>query len=462
MADDSKGKTREELVANIPRECIQCDACKTPGPVHECKKCHTVHFCSSYCLRQLSGHQCVDIETMRNAIIGIGMDAPAVDISLAINTTCGICLEDQMSDPIVLPDCKHAFCRQCLGEWHSFEKFKKETTCPTCRSVLLNDQSADNPIERAKIYGARAHKHSNNPEQKLRHCERALQELDALLSRDGSNILALFTKAEILLLQSKPKDTLDVLDTILDIDHRNRSKRQTVTKYLDQVDAAGRSGNTLEADRLMNLVTEIAGARGEHIGNILENLVDIFLLKADAQQQLGEWYAAKEVYKDLLGLGSGIPRWIMGGVMATIVLWLLFGMAAYVTKYFALAYWSGGMLYEIFQRYGSLRKKKTILSLPKELRTPSVPQQRQCYMNMTKCYYNLQDYTRALYAGELALHMNRHYAGVHEYIAKANKAKGNMEEAQRTMQRAVLYETPWDTKNIENQLALLEKITARL
>ncbi len=82
-------------------------------------------------------------------------------------------------------------------------------------------------------------------------------------------------------------------------------------------------------------------------------------------------------------------------------------------------------------------------------------------MNMTKCYYNLQDYTRALYAGELALHMNRHYAGVHEYIAKANKAKGNMEEAQRTMQRAVLYETPWDTKNIEKQLALLEKITAR-
>ena len=116
MADDTnnKGKTREELVANIPRECIQCDACKTPGPVHECKRCHTVHFCSSFCLRQLSGHQCVDIETMRNAFIGIGMDAPAVDVSQAINTTCGICLEDQMTDPIVLPNCKHAFCRQCL------------------------------------------------------------------------------------------------------------------------------------------------------------------------------------------------------------------------------------------------------------------------------------------------------------------------------------------------------------
>jgi hypothetical protein len=165
---------------------------------------------------------------MQNAIISIGMDAPAVGISQAINMTCDICLEDQMTDPIILPNCKHAFCRQCLCEWHAFEKFKKETTCPTCCSVLLNDQSEENPIDRARIYGAQACKHSNNPKQKLRHCERALQELDTLLSRDGSNILAQFTKAEILLLQSKPKC----------------SKRQTVTKYLDQVDAAGCSGNT--------------------------------------------------------------------------------------------------------------------------------------------------------------------------------------------------------------------------
>jgi hypothetical protein len=35
-----------------------------------------------------------------------------------------------------------------------------------------------------------------------------------------------------------------------------------------------------------------------------------------------------------------------------------------------------------------------------------------------------------------------------------------VEEAQQTMQRAVLYETPRDTENIEKQLALLEKITA--
>ena len=470
MADgnnnNDKGKTREELVANIPRECIQCDACKTPGPVHECRRCHTVHFCSSYCLRQLSGHQCVDVETMRNAIIGIGMDAP-VDISQAKNTTCGICLEDQMTDPIVLPNCKHAFCRQCLREWHAFEKFKKQTTCPTCRSVLLNDQSEDNPIEKAKIYGARAHKYSNNSEQKLRHCERALQELDKFLSRNGSNIQALFTKAEILLLQSKPKDALEVLDTILEIDSQNRTKQQTIARYLDQAKVADRSGNALEVDRLMKLVEEIAGTRGEHIGNILENLVDIFLLKADAFEQLGEWFAAKEVYKDLLELPSGVPRWIIGGVMATIILGIIYvlfgidGMAVTITKYLASSFWSGGILYEIFRQYGSLRTKKTILSFPQELRTPSVPQQRQCYMNMTKCYYNLQDYTRAIYAGDLALHMNRHYAGVHEYIAKANKAKGNMEEAQRTMQRAVLYETPWDTENIEKQLALLEEITSR-
>jgi hypothetical protein len=84
---------------------------------------------------------------------GCKMLSSASEWIQAINMTCSICLEDQMTDPIILPNCKHAFCRQCLREWHAFEKFKKETTCPTCCSILLNDQSEENPIDRARIYG---------------------------------------------------------------------------------------------------------------------------------------------------------------------------------------------------------------------------------------------------------------------------------------------------------------------
>ena len=46
-----------------------------------------------------------------------------------------------------------------------------------------------------------------------------------------------------------------------------------------------------------------------------------------------------------------------------------------------------------------------------------------------------------------------------KYIAKANIARGDVVEARRIMQRAVLYETPWDTNNIEKQLVLLNEIS---
>jgi len=469
----TKSSKRDDLISKISRECIQCDACKAPGPKYECQKCHTAHACSSACLRAISAHQCVDLQTMRNAVIGMGISSePPVPISQAKNTTCGICLEDEMTDPVVIPHCKHAFCRQCLGEWHAMEKFSVKVTCPTCRGVLLFDKSADNPIEKAKIYGARAHKATTaSLAQRTKHCNKALEELDTLLSIEGSNLQALYTKAEILLLMSKPRDALEVLHTILDIDSSHRSRLQTANAYLEKAEAARNSGHAYEEEQLMNQFHEVTGARGEHVTNILQDLVVIFLLEAEARQQLGEWYEAKEIYRELLELPSGNRRWILWGVLLSVVLGiisLLFGkshdgMVSTIAIYLLGTFWCGGIIYEVLVRYligsGGRSRKNAVASFPKQLRTPSIPQQRQCYMNMTKCFYYLQDYTRAIAAGELACHMNRHYQGVHEYIAKANIARGDVAEARRIMQRAALYETPWDTDNIEKQLVLLNEIS---
>lgn len=45
---------------------------------------------------------------------------------------------------VVLPECNHAFCRQCLDEWTSVSK-----TCPMCRSTAESNDSlwimAENP-----------------------------------------------------------------------------------------------------------------------------------------------------------------------------------------------------------------------------------------------------------------------------------------------------------------------------
>lgn len=477
MADIKK--IREELIAAIPRDCLDCDACGKSNPRHQCLKCYTAHYCSSECLRKLSSHQCHDIETMRNALIGIG---DSLDISQAKNETCGICLETPMVDPAVLPHCQHAFCRPCLREWHGMEKFSKEIKCPTCKGVLLFDESEDNPIEKAKIFGARAKKaeSSNRPNDKIKLCRRALDDLEVLLSKDESNLSALFIKAEILLIQSKPQSALDVIDTILRMDHENRTNRKTVSNYLDQAQVAQEAA---ERERIMKLVEEIAGAKGEKIGTILQTLVDVFLLQAEAYQQLGDWFTAKDIYQDLLGLGPGIAKWILIAVALAVVVLVTFIFGAYeghslsslspsslevtanditIIRQVTATSLVATILYGTLGRFlvATPKSKSKVLTFAPELRAPVVSQQRASFMAMVKCYYHLKEYDNALQVGALALHMNRHFPGVHEYIAKTYQAKGDTKKAIKTMHRAVLYETPWDVENIETQLQLLQEINA--
>lgn len=459
MSSSNVAKSREELIANIPRTCLACDSCGKANPAHECRKCYTAHYCSSDCLRKLASHECHDLETMRNALIGIGT---SLDMAQAKNDTCGICLGMPMTDPAVLPGCQHAFCRRCLQEWHGMEKFQKEIKCPTCRGVMLFDKSDDNPIEKAKIYGAAAKK---SKDDRARLCKKALDELETFLAnKDGSNLSALFIKAEILLIQSEPQMALQVLDDILEIDRKHRMERKAVSDYLDQSEAARQSGNIDEAERIMGSALELAGKRGEKLGTILQTLVDVFLMQAEAHQQLDEWFIAKEIYKDLLGLGSGTPPWVLGAAFSAMILLLTYvcfgsGPAETFARQLSMATMVATTLYGVFGRFLMAPKSKSkLLAFPPELRAPLVPQQRQCYMNMIKCYYCLREYDRAIRAGAFATHMNRHFPGVHEYIAKSHKAKGKHQEAQRTMQQAVLFETPWDVENIAKQLQILEEI----
>ena len=488
MSDNVLLKSRDYLItlAKVSRTCLNCDACAAPNPQHECRRCCTVHYCSSNCLRALSKHECHDLATMRNALIGIqGAPTDVNDLSQAVNKdTCGICLCDPMVEPAVLPACKHAFCRPCLKDWHALEKFNSQVQCPTCRGVLLFDESDDNPIEKAKIYGAQAMKAkaANAAPEKIKDCcQRGLEELEGLLSKDGYHnyrLLALFVKAEILLLeesQEGAQTALDVLDTLLEMDQENREKRAKLAKILDRAEAE-RASDKAEEERLMKLAEEIAGPQGDQLGNILQNLVDVFLMQAQAHEQLGDWEAAKQIYNDILGLSQESrlpPTWMIGVFLSANVLVAayLFGdtendryvdaNTTIIVRQVAMTTLAVSILYGIFGSFlsagsSSSSSKSKVLSFPLELHTAAIRQQRQCYMKLIRCHYELKEYSKAIDTGSVAVHMNRRYAGVHEYIAKSYQAQGKLEEAKRTMQRAVIYETPWDVKNIEKQMKLLQ------
>lgn len=132
---------------------------------------------------------------------------------------------------------------------------------------------------------------------------------------------------------------------------------------------------------------KLALPRGNtYLGNTWQDLVDVFLLRADANQQMDEWHAAKKFTRIccLWVFQNGF----VGGTVHTCA-WrgvhLLFGeMVAKITQYtyVTTAVWGLSIFYGIFGPFvfSAGSTKNALLSFSKEIRTPSVPQQRQCYM----------------------------------------------------------------------------------
>lgn len=88
----------------------------------------------------------------------------------------------------------------------------------------------------------------------------------------------------------------------------------------------------------------------------------------------------------------------------------------------------------------------------------SPPEQREVYMGISRCLYEMGRYDHAIDIGNSAIKMNRHFQQVHKYVALSQKAKGDHVSAIATMTQAVIYESPWDEENIEANKAILKEI----
>lgn len=87
---------------------------------------------------------------------------------------------------------------------------------------------------------------------------------------------------------------------------------------------------------------------------------------------------------------------------------------------------------------------------------------RRNLKGLTKCNYELGQYDSCIGASEALLKMNRQFPGVRKYMALALKAQGKLDEAIRTMQRAVLYETPFNDENKDLVWKLYKELCAEL
>jgi hypothetical protein len=112
--------TDADTSITIPMEYITCDAegWDKASPPNRCARCRTVYYCDAACVkRHWKAHKpdCRDIRTMQQAMAGIGKEAlledkAKQDMILAQNPECGICLEDKITEPVVLEGCHHGFC----------------------------------------------------------------------------------------------------------------------------------------------------------------------------------------------------------------------------------------------------------------------------------------------------------------------------------------------------------------
>ena len=88
---------------------------------------------------------------------------------------CAICLEETITNPVVLP-CGHAFCFACVGKYQQTSE-SDEASCPYCRGEIPN--VVERSFERGKLYLGRAMILPKGSEEQKKYAKLALAEIDS-------------------------------------------------------------------------------------------------------------------------------------------------------------------------------------------------------------------------------------------------------------------------------------------
>ena len=81
-------------------------------------------------------------------------------------------------------------------------------------------------------------------------------------------------------------------------------------------------------------------------------------------------------------------------------------------------------------------------------------------IGLSRAMYETQRYDEAIKVGNVAFEKFRFIPGVHKYVALAQKAKGDIDDAKKTMSRAILYEMHWDKDNLQKNRQILRELSS--
>lgn len=326
---------------------------------------------------------------MRLKVAGLGDVIVEKDKNTkGINSECGICLQEPIANPVVLKECHHAFCSGCLITWQNYhqraEMSLSRAGFPCPWCRSENTEDVEQAlIDRAMLLGSRGSSKATSQDEKTALWTEALACVDKVLDAKDFLITACANKAEALIELGRGSEAIEVLAEMIEEDKRR--KENPVIDLIDLADKAEARGDEDEANRLQLETVEMFELHGMPATR-LANYTDAYLLQCRAYESQGEWSKAYTIYHSML---------------ASI----------------------------------------------EDPESESPVTQRKLFMGMANCFYELGEFEKAIAASEAALTMNCHYPGVHQVKALSEKAMGSLEEAIKTMNCAVLYETPWDDDN---------------
>lgn len=403
------------------KSAITCDAsdCSKPGPSMRCSKCKMVYYCSQKCQRSHWKEHKTDCNVAVQQIYKKFAKDDKADSSnnsetteKSKNDTCGICLADRkdMVNPVILKACQHAFCFPCLKKYQDYNdaipststsgvgataapSVQRKSTCPYCRTEM--EDVKESIIAKALLYATQA-AHTGKPEEeRLRLCQLALDQMKTLgkPACDQDIIQANIICGQIATTRGDFKDALAIHEQNCRILAKTVARKKEIDALLGEGQRLGSSNHEEEEideetyKKMQEIQNKILALMAEGGMAKESDLIDGRLEVVATRMKMEEWETATTMYKELM---TEFPE--------------------------------------------------------QSMLTPI--QQRRIFMGFARCLFEMGNYDGSIALGEAAIEMNRHFPGVHKYVALAYKASGKIEQAQKMMAQAVLYETPWDPQNV--------------
>ena len=138
---------------------------------------------------------------------------------------CAICLEETITNPVVLP-CGHAFCFSCVGHYQQSSNSKEGASCPYCRGEIPN--VGMKAVKRATLYGDRANASSKGSEKQKKYAKLAFAEFESLMElvdpededkEAQANVL--FSRAVVISMAGQPEEAIAVTKEFLVLNEKH-------------------------------------------------------------------------------------------------------------------------------------------------------------------------------------------------------------------------------------------------